>query len=578
MIALPDFGVFVGWRDLEFLKKELEKPPEVCGNATMEYVGGSYYLTNFREEYTKRSSTSCSPCTRPLGAVWHTHPPGLQEASEVDFDVMRKDIRSALASDIPGVPPLNLVVSNVDGEISLVSYVPTLKLDMGIRKVPHILCDVQLGTRNPTWKSAKKHYVHFLLFRAEEKEDPISGGTYWEVTEFSPYTCDEGDFDGVFVGSRVPPHVVPIVIAHFARVSGERKFLMFLENRGLFEVELKSVEENIVRKDVGTSTPDFGYESRIRNLRGIDLEKLRNFKIAVFGAGFLGSSIVGALAKYFGEITVVDVDYVGRENVGYQEYYSPEDVDEEKAYVLARRIEGLHPQVKVYGVRAEVPGFDEPKSRVLEKVVSWADCVVTTFDNVHSRLAVQVACSRYSKPNVDVGANQFDGRITVWLPRKDYACPGCYTYFDPSRGPKTVYSADPTVARAISSWVAKVCVDVALGRKVPNCIYVDFSKSFEPPKVENRRKEEFCPFCSERVELEVEVGDGVKLLLEEKREKTIQEFEEHLREVLGEGVKVEYIMSSSLGENNVTPLISKGANLVFLKTLSNFGMRMVARR
>jgi len=52
--------VFIGKNGFGFIKEALEKPPEICGNMNADFIAGSYYLSDFREEYFAKSSSDVS--------------------------------------------------------------------------------------------------------------------------------------------------------------------------------------------------------------------------------------------------------------------------------------------------------------------------------------------------------------------------------------------------------------------------------------------------------------------------------------------------------------------------------------
>jgi len=249
----------------------------------------------------------------------------------------------------------------------------------------------------------------------------------------------------------------------------------------LFKILLKDYKEKIIEAKVGISSPKFGYEQRLKPIsEHLSLEKLRECKIALFGAGFLGTQIAGALAKYFGEIAVVDDDFVGYENIGYQEYYTLEDVDMEKVHALSKKLENMHPQVKMYGIRTHVPNFDEGLPKVIEEIVNWADYIITSFDIINP-LTLQVACSKYSKPLIDAGVGIHDGTISVWLPETNYSCIGCHAYGIKSAPSRTVYSSDPAIAEQIAPIITEICKKIVKGENVDNRIDIDL-KDFSVKK------------------------------------------------------------------------------------------------
>lgn len=226
-------------------------------------------------------------------------------------------------------------------------------------------------------ENEKKFTYHALLFKAEEKLD-----------EF--LTLNKSNVkgsDGISIGSKVPAHVIPVLILYFAKHSGRNSFLVLEENEGLFKILLKDYKEKIIEAKVGISSPKFGYEQRLKPIsEHLSLEKLRECRIALFGAGFLGTQIAGALAKYFGEIAVVDDDFVGYENIGYQEYYTLEDVDMEKVHALSKKLENMHPQVKMYGIRTHYLILMKDYLKLLKKLLTGQTILYHKSINVASSL------------------------------------------------------------------------------------------------------------------------------------------------------------------------------------------------
>lgn len=574
--------VFIDYNGMKFIESELKKPPEACGSMDIDFKAGSYYLSDFREESFDRSGGWCIPQTRLGGGVWHTHPPNMPKASERDIKTMKDDLISAISSDTPGIPPLSLISSLTNGKPEITVYIPTFEVKMDEEKVPYLLNSSPTKFSLPQWmqeRDDRKFFYHFLLFRGEEKIDKLTEKRYYEVQEFLPIYCSSiKDSDGVFIGSKVPIHLIPLLITYFAKHS-KRNFLVLRENEGMFELSVKSYKEKIIEVGVDISSPKFGHEQRLELLSDLSLQRLREYRIALFGGGFLGSPIASALAKYFGEIVVVDNDFVGPENVGYQEYYTQEDVGVEKACALAKKLEQTHPQAKIYGVKANVPSFDCKLPKVVEEIVNWADCVITAFDTIHPRLTLQVACSKYSRPLVDAGVGTYDGTIRTWLPGTDYSCIGCYAYFSSVSG-RNIYVADPEVARLIASTIAKICIELARGEKVINLIEIDLGKidlskgEFEFISSNEWKKIDDCPFCSAKVRFEIDLGEGAKLIIEADKEKSIRKFEEDLRKIFGKSVELKCLRNKNGEKVDYSHNISRDANLILLKTLERQGLKL----
>ena len=70
--------------------------------------------------------------------------------------------------------------------------------------------------------------------------DELAGKSYYEIQEFLTLNkSNVKDSDGIFIGSKVPVHVIPVLILYFAKHSGRNSFLVLEENEGLFKILLK---------------------------------------------------------------------------------------------------------------------------------------------------------------------------------------------------------------------------------------------------------------------------------------------------------------------------------------------------
>lgn len=78
------------------------------------------------------------------------------------------------------------------------------------------------------------------------------------------------------------------------------------------------------------------------------IEKLKNSKVAVFGAGGVGGYAIEALARSgIGAIDIIDNDKVSLSNINRQIYALHSTVGEYKVDVAARRIADINPDLKV---------------------------------------------------------------------------------------------------------------------------------------------------------------------------------------------------------------------------------------
>ncbi len=87
----------------------ISKPPEVCGNMTVEFLYDNLvFLHSFDESEYDSSGGHCTPRAKLGGlGVWHTHPASIgSHASGRDIRTLKEDVYSSIKADFPGFPPI----------------------------------------------------------------------------------------------------------------------------------------------------------------------------------------------------------------------------------------------------------------------------------------------------------------------------------------------------------------------------------------------------------------------------------------------------------------------------------------
>lgn len=132
------------------------------------------------------------------------------------------------------------------------------------------------------------------------------------------------------------------------------------------------------------------------------MEKIRQVKVCVCGAGCLGANITENLSRCgFSDITVIDRDRVEPHNLSTQPYLM-DDVGERKASVLANY---LYDAVGVE-INALTKNLTEENAGKLLREFSRVDVpslVIDTFDNHLSRKLVMDTCNRMNIPCLHIG-------------------------------------------------------------------------------------------------------------------------------------------------------------------------------
>lgn len=148
-------------------------------------------------------------------------------------------------------------------------------------------------------------------------------------------------------------------------------------------------------------------------------ERIRAAKIAVVGAGGLGSVVLAYLAGAgVGELGIFDSGPVELSNLHRQFIYGTAEVGGLKTELAARRAAEINPGVKVTAreglltaenMRAALAGYDY-----------IADCT----DNFATRAAINRACLALGKTYVHAAVQQLEGQLAVFTPGRG-ACLGC---------------------------------------------------------------------------------------------------------------------------------------------------------
>ncbi|MBI3650918.1 MAG: ThiF family adenylyltransferase [Acidobacteria bacterium] len=115
------------------------------------------------------------------------------------------------------------------------------------------------------------------------------------------------------------------------------------------------------------------------------MQRLRQFKVTVCGAGALGANLVEALARQgFAALRVIDRDRIEERNLSTQPYFLS-DVGAFKAKILANSL------YRAVGVKVDAR-LDELTATNAAKLLQDSALVVDAFDNSASRRVVKEYC------------------------------------------------------------------------------------------------------------------------------------------------------------------------------------------
>jgi len=150
---------------------------------------------------------------------------------------------------------------------------------------------------------------------------------------------------------------------------------------------------------------------------GVGQKKLKSARIAVVGAGGIGSSVIPALAGAgVGELTIIDDDSVEIGNLHRQPLFRERDAGYSKADLALQFVQRLNHFVKANPVQERI-GADNAAQLLADH-----DLVIDGSDNFATRLAVSDACVGLGISLVSAAAVQFQGQVGVFRSKPCYRC------------------------------------------------------------------------------------------------------------------------------------------------------------
>lgn len=143
---------------------------------------------------------------------------------------------------------------------------------------------------------------------------------------------------------------------------------------------------------------------------------IKNLKILVVGVGAGGNDLLKNLVLMgFGNITIVDFDYVEDSNLSKTTLFRIEDIGKSKAKVAAERLNeiALHPNPNIVGLHGNLI-YDIGKGVFLDH-----DIVICCVDTLKARAYINDWCIRTNTPFFEMGFSKFDVNITFFAPEGD---------------------------------------------------------------------------------------------------------------------------------------------------------------
>ena len=150
---------------------------------------------------------------------------------------------------------------------------------------------------------------------------------------------------------------------------------------------------------------------------GVGQRKLKAARVAIVGAGGIGSAVIPALTGAgVGRLTIIDSDAVELANLHRQPLYSEADAGKSKARLATEFVRRLNRFVDAQA-RDERIASDNAR-----ELLDGHDLVIDGSDNFATRLAVSDACVNLGVPLVSAAAVQFQGQVGLFRSKPCYRC------------------------------------------------------------------------------------------------------------------------------------------------------------
>jgi len=150
------------------------------------------------------------------------------------------------------------------------------------------------------------------------------------------------------------------------------------------------------------------------------IDKVKNAKVLVVGAGALGNEVMKNLALFgVGNIFVVDFDKIEYSNLTRSILFRPEDADKGyyKAEIAAKRLREVNPTIQVHAICGDLA------TEVGLGIYRRMDVVLGCLDSLRARVLLNRLCFRAGKTWIEGGIGDMEGQVAAYqLNRSCYEC------------------------------------------------------------------------------------------------------------------------------------------------------------
>lgn len=193
----------------------------------------------------------------------------------------------------------------------------------------------------------------------------------------------------------------------------------------------------------------------LREVGGSGQKKLRAARVAVVGAGGLGSpALLYLAAAGVGHLRVIDDDVVSLSNLQRQVLHRTEAVGAAKVESAAETLASVNPHVVVERVRERL---EAGNTALLEDV----DLVLDGSDSFATRVLVNRACVAAGVPLISGALSQWEGQVSLFDPVRGGPCYACI-FPDPPAPGQAPSCAEAGVMGALAGVIGAMMAGEAL--------------------------------------------------------------------------------------------------------------------
>ena len=163
----------------------------------------------------------------------------------------------------------------------------------------------------------------------------------------------------------------------------------------------------------------------LREIGGEGQKKLKQTRVAVIGAGGLGSPALFYLAAAgFGSITIIDDDKIELSNLQRQIIHVDQGLGQSKSKSAAIAIHRLNPHLDVRMIAERLTTGNL-------SILDGHDIVLDGSDNFETRYIVNRACITKRTALISGAISQWEGQVTVVIPSEGSPCLECLFPVEP---------------------------------------------------------------------------------------------------------------------------------------------------